>query len=734
MKQLDGFALIKLGANDEIDRDRPNHVHQRVNNFVRNRAMDADHRSVEEVTVDGNQYNVGQFVELSDHLGEHMVSEAKNIRSTALGDEKQTANLDKQIEFVEIKSIYIHNETGESVVRGLPYARTRNLHGCLPQKQNEVCLILEVDANDERADEEQALIEIWPEEILKQRVLTTTNKSYPLCRFDPVAYVTAEQKESQAPLACRWKMRAEYKDESQRRAGRMQGQIFEHLSERDGQKIKRRNLGIDKQRSQEWRGETIAGGSELGALELIKDENQGNIPAPDQKYSFAEVSGGSGGASRGAEMAGFKPVLAAESCQHACNSYRSNFPNTELLEMQTTEFATSGGQRIVDVLHISSSALSTTDDDESTKEKCTNLINKFRSRVIMMEQPSCITSEQKISHLNTIIQSFTNAGYSIQWKIVHMVDYGLPQTRKRLIMIAAGPGEALAQWPTATHSLNPAEDQQPFKTEEEAISGLCPELHPLHNPEDVRELNRPARDADMPIGAPINASGSTYSHPDGDREFTLRELACLQGFPTYHEFEDSYIKKQIGNAFPPSVAMAFYQSLRQHMEKVDGIHSRLLQAIQPPQPARSPNASLPEVNNGSGMRISQPREAGDGTPDAAMPDAPQHVRRIAQPVRPSTGHRTRAFVPPVSPRLTMSPEAESNAGGRSSTPDTPSPPRQLPTPSTGSSSLMGPREAVIRTKRQRAMLEESESDGDDDRGHPAPHTPCKRQRVYVSRL
>ncbi|KAK2608095.1 hypothetical protein N8I77_006729 [Diaporthe amygdali] len=704
-EQLDGLTLIDFTADDEVELDHPSQNAPRLNKFLRNRVLEADHWSVEEVAVKEEQYKVGQFVELGESVGEHST------------------------EFVEIKFIYIHKDTGDIVIRGLPYSRTRNLHGCLPRKQNEVCLILEIDDNDTRADEEQGLLEIRPEEILKRRVLTTTNKSFPHCRFDPVGYSTPEQRETQAPLTCRWKMRLEYKDASQRRAGRHQGQALEHMSEHDSHKIKRRNLGIDKERSQAWRGETVPGGSALSEPDLIKDENMDNIPARVQKYSFAEVSGGAGGASRGAEMGGLTVVLATESCTHACNTYRSNFPDTELYEMEATEFATGGDRRIVDILHISSSALSAAEDDHEAAQKiCTDLMNNFHPRFFTMEQLPTITSEQKIAFLNAIIQSFTKLGYSVQWKLVHMVDYGLPQTRKRFIMIGAGPGETLPSWPIATHSLAPTGDQQPFKTEEEAIGGLRPELHSLHNPEELRTVNRSARNADKPLGTTISGGGSVFSHQDGEREFTIRELACLQGFPTYHQFEGSYIKKQIGNAFPPSVAMAFYQSIRQHMENVDGVQLGLLQ---PDEPAGSPDASSAEVRSDTPVRMAQRREAADATPDEVMPDAPLNAPRIAQSHKPS---RNRAAVSPAPPRLTMPPGVQSDMGTRQSTSQTPSPPQQLLTPTTSSRFIAGQRAAALRMKRDRAAYEKMQSDGDDDYECPnASHTPSKRARTSLRR-
>ncbi|KKY33519.1 putative rip defective [Diaporthe ampelina] len=685
-EQLDGIALIDLTADDKLDNDYLHKALSDIDKPPRDYALDPGHQSVKKATISGNHYvEIGQFVELREHVGPH------------------------KIEFIEVQSIYVHMETGEVVIRGLPYARARNLHGCLPRKQNEVCLIIEVDVKDAPADEEQALVELGPEDILKKRILTNTNKPFPLCRFDPVAYNTDEQKEKEAPLSCRWKMRAEYKDASQRRAGRFQGQILEHFSEHDGHKIKKRNLGVDQERSRQWRGETIPGGSTFLEPNFIEDEIEDSKPVRVQRYSFAEVAAGAGGASRGAEMAGFKVVLATESCPHAGHSFRANFPNAELHAMKPAEFATDGSQQAVDILHISSSALNSAGDDpNAAEEMCNGLLRKTVTRFVSMEQPVVILSERKAPFLNAILRSFTTAGFSFQWKIVQMADYGLPQMRKRFLLLGAGPGETLPTWPAVTHSADPTGDQQPFVTEEEATGGLNSDLHSLHDPESLRAISRAPRDANKPLNTAINASGSVYHHPDGERGFTLRELACLQGFPAYHQFEGSHIKKQIANACPPSVAMAFYQHLRQHIEKVDGVHSGTSELG---EPAVAPSASFPEFNTGNESTVGSVLydETPSCTPDEVMSHATETARSMEEP--PHTQ--------PTSPAS-----------------QTPSPAQYLPTPSISGRSIAGQREAAFRLKRKRERIafEEPESDDDED-GNDGPlalQTPSKRPRVSLS--
>jgi hypothetical protein len=69
----------------------------------------------------------------------------------------------------------------------------------------------------------------------------------------------------------------------------------------------------------------------------------------------------------------------------------------------------------------------------------------------------------------------------------------------------------------------------------------------------------------------VTTAGSEWGHPSGMRNFTLRELAVIQGFPKKHEFLGSRteISRQIGNAFPPVVVETLYGHLRKWLLRQD---------------------------------------------------------------------------------------------------------------------------------------------------------------------
>ena len=52
---------------------------------------------------------------------------------------------------------------------------------------------------------------------------------------------------------------------------------------------------------------------------------------------------------------------------------------------------------------------------------------------------------------------------------------------------------------------------------------------------------------------------------------TLREYACVQGFPPVHVFRGTGVKRQIGNAVPPVCAKVLFESIKRELDEADGV-------------------------------------------------------------------------------------------------------------------------------------------------------------------
>ncbi|KAL1870203.1 hypothetical protein Daus18300_005267 [Diaporthe australafricana] len=481
-----------------------------------------------------------------------------------------------QVQFVEIKSIWAPRSGGPIIIRGLPYTRSRNLRGVLEMKKNEICQILEVDTDDQRPDQTQALLEISLEHILKVRTLHKTNATFPQFYIgNDRSGMTPSDQEQEAPLICRWKYRIEYRAARFRRRDKPDGGALIRMTEAEAS---RGFVCSDKELRVNWRGRIKRGGSFPTSSAVNK-----------RQYTFADVFCGAGGTTRGAVMAGLKLFFGVDKWPVSCATWRRNFPNAQLFEQDATDFIHNREidyqSQPIDILHLSPpcqfwSPLAYPHAGRNNEENmailfsCSELILKIRPLLFTLEQTFGLTHDAHAAFFSALIQGFTCRGYSVQWKIVPLVEYGLPQTRKRLIIIGACPGEELPPWPPATHSATPARGQKPLVTEAQAIRDLNRHRVSLHNVAHTLARNKPPRNGNLPLTKTITCSQSLL-HFSGRRDYTLREIACLQGFPVSHEFEGNRtaIKKQIGNAFPSCVVKVLYEHLRQWLERKDGIHT-----------------------------------------------------------------------------------------------------------------------------------------------------------------
>jgi DNA (cytosine-5)-methyltransferase 1 len=203
--------------------------------------------------------------------------------------------------------------------------------------------------------------------------------------------------------------------------------------------------------------------------------------------------------------------------------------------------------------------------------------------------------------------------YRVFWKVAFAPDYGVPQRRSRLVLLASRLGEIELEAP----GFAPSE----YPTVRDAIGSLAPlkageiDKHdPLHRCARLTETNfkriRAARpggswkewDQDLVTDCHRVSTGDGYisvygrmvwdepaptittqfygfgngrfGHPEQDRALSLREGAILQSFPPHYEFvapgKTIHIKKVgpiIGNAVPVLLARAIARSIRVHLEE-----------------------------------------------------------------------------------------------------------------------------------------------------------------------
>ncbi|KAF8449940.1 S-adenosyl-L-methionine-dependent methyltransferase, partial [Terfezia claveryi] len=303
-----------------------------------------------------------------------------------------------------------------------------------------------------------------------------------------------------------------------------------------------------------------------------------HLPKGPPKYTFGDAFCGAGGMSRAAEMAHFRVTWGVDCDEPAIQAYQMNFPAATPYHTHVDQLLrTLDGSILVDVLHISppcqpySPAHTVAGKNDESNEAAlfaiTGLLEASRPRFATVEQTDGILHHE---FLPALLSPFLDKGFSVAYRVLYGSEYGVPQLRKRLVVIAAGPGETLPSWPTPTHyTCVPEPNLLPTPTIHDIVSQIPldateHEFRPYQIPRLPKDPHRQCRT--------LMAGGSDQEyHPSGLRPFTIREKACLQTFPYDHAFSGSCTTKQrqIGNAVPPLLGRAILNEVRKALEEAD---------------------------------------------------------------------------------------------------------------------------------------------------------------------
>ncbi|KAF2966916.1 hypothetical protein GQX73_g6669 [Xylaria multiplex] len=456
--------------------------------------------------------------------------------------------------------------------------------------KNELCALYDIDEDDRRPDEIQASTEISVTEVIRTRAFCRTNDTFPKHRFNPGEWKTMEDVENKGILVQRWKY-CRYWPTSSAMASK---KSFK------GALIRLRSFDIedehfrvadDKLRNQ-FRGGIIRGGSFRDGRACVPTVNLGTagedgcavaILGHDQSYTADDMCCGAGGASIGIRQAGLRIMLACDSDEAACRTYRKNIPEASLKQMNISylsgELETPTAHP--DILHISPPCqvfspahTRTGKNDEAniaTLYACAEVLQTRCPRLSTGEQTFGLLFDRNEEFFNALAGQYTALGYSFSWDILRFQEYGVPSIRRRLIWIASCPGEVLPPFPMPTNAGSNRNLPPPVTLRDVLASIKSSNRDPLHDVQGMllkarnsKRFPREPYDDRCQVGT-ITTSGSEWAHSSGKRHFTLRELACIQGFPINYTFLGSMtqISRQIGNAFPPVVVEILYRHLRE---------------------------------------------------------------------------------------------------------------------------------------------------------------------------
>lgn len=290
---------------------------------------------------------------------------------------------------------------------------------------------------------------------------------------------------------------------------------------------------------------------------------------------------GAGGLDLGIKRSGNRILWANDIDKNAVETYSHNIGDEiHLADISTIDIGTIPDCDVViggfPCQGFSQANLRRTIDDER------NTLYKFYYKVIEAKQPLFFVAENVKGILSLsggevikqILSDFESADYVVELHKVNMADYGVPQTRERVIIIGQHKrkvGEKMIfNFPQKLYSKDGLNGLQKWVTIKEALDKYPDPDTPndfknhIYSKYKVVYRNFTAHrqtNPDYPsptILARGNGKGGVCAipHYNGKRRLTIRESAAIQTFPDEFEFFGSMgaCYRQIGNAVPVKFA------------------------------------------------------------------------------------------------------------------------------------------------------------------------------------
>lgn len=340
-----------------------------------------------------------------------------------------------------------------------------------------------------------------------------------------------------------------------------------------------------------------------------------------KKRTAIDLFSGAGGLTQGLKQAGFSVVGAVESHKTYAESFRLNHPKTLLEEndiskVDPIEYMKKLGLKKGDLDLLAGcppcqgySTIGTRNRGQKNDPR-NELVYEvlrfalaFKPKTIMMENVPALASDER---LNSLKEQLEAAGYKIDVKVLNMTHFGVPQMRRRMIMLGSRLGDI--------EVLSKELDKDKMKTVRDAIGSVSKsvkhgdQLHDLteNRSDKIKKLiSLVPKDGgsrtDLPeeyqlechkktngfkdvygrmswskpsptiTGGCNSPSKGRFLHPVENRVISLREAALLQTFPVDYKFSFSSgktgVAMMIGNALPPTFIEFHARGLLKHLSQ-----------------------------------------------------------------------------------------------------------------------------------------------------------------------
>ncbi|MFC9442115.1 MULTISPECIES: DNA cytosine methyltransferase [Brevibacterium] len=351
-----------------------------------------------------------------------------------------------------------------------------------------------------------------------------------------------------------------------------------------------------------------------------------NVQNQPPLISAIDLFCGAGGLSMGLKTAGVEVVAGIDldpACKHPYEAnIMAEFIEKDVSKLTSEELDslwTSGSPRLLAGCAPCQPFSSHRRGADTTKESNWDLLSHFK-RLVSETLPEFVTMEN-VTRLarQTVFQEFVtelrNLNYTVEYGNLYGPEFGLPQERRRLVLVASRVTDinlpvgsiSKAEYPTVNGTIGKLPRLEHGQQDPNDSMHVARKLSDLNIarmrasvpggtwrdwPEELRaECHRRSSGSsfqafygrmrgDRPSPTittqAYNFGTGRFGHPSQDRSLTLREAAMLQGFPRNYQFVPTgqrptmqTVGKLIGNAVPPVFGVAVGQEFMQSLARFE---------------------------------------------------------------------------------------------------------------------------------------------------------------------
>ena len=346
-----------------------------------------------------------------------------------------------------------------------------------------------------------------------------------------------------------------------------------------------------------------------------------NLTFKKESKTFIDLFSGAGGFTVGLAQAGFKPLLCADFDKAVKETHEFNFPTLDYVHGDLSDkkikkellnklngkkvdiivggppcqgFSIFGKRRFINTKNYDPQ----TDPRNKLVFTFLDYVKEIKPDWFVMENVAGFKSLDGGFFVEKLTESIRKLGYkNFDYRIINTASYGIPQKRKRFILIANKTGHIIP-WPKPKYFENPKDWQLPMRTVGEVITDLIDDTsrnhvanhQPMEHSKEITERYSYVEEGkkmdvdklpeklkyakytgqkiknfshvyrrlhrDEPSITLVPGHNAFPIHPTLNRLITSREAARIQTFPDEIVFCGSSKEQctQVGNAFPVSMA------------------------------------------------------------------------------------------------------------------------------------------------------------------------------------